>query len=80
MDSSTPQDHGLEISNDPQQESSKQHGKTTQEEIGSILYEVTPDSMTTNEVSSLMTPLGGFSVQQSLEAKTIQGSSQHDLK
>ena len=53
----------------------KQHGQQE-----SILYEVTSDEMTTSEVNTLMTPLGGFSVQQTLETTGIHGSPHHDLK
>lgn len=36
--------------------------------------------MTASDVDSLMTPMGGFTVQQSLEAQTIQGTTHQDLK
>lgn len=56
----------------------KENKQSGQQE--SILYEVTSDEMTTSEVNTLMTPLGGFTVQQTLEATCIHGSPHHDLK
>ena len=45
-----------------------------------IFYEVTPEEMTTNVVDNLISPMGGFSVQQSLESPLIHGTPIHDLQ